>query len=166
MTGNKGDEPVPPTELAGWTLDQLDYPTFRLTLIAKIMDRLTIRYLTEEGIISYAEWRVMARLATMTNGGTVRQVADLAWVDRAEVSRAVTQLESKGFTARRENPMDGRAPLLHMTEKGFDYYRAGLARRRAFHESLLVNLSPEEAALLDDLLGRVGEQLVHLLKAG
>jgi DNA-binding MarR family transcriptional regulator len=151
-------------DLPGWALPQLDHPTFRVTLLAKVMDRLTIRYLAERGDLTYAEWRVLARLGTLDGGGTVGQVADLAWVDRAEVSRAATALEKRGLTARRDNPHDRRTPVLYLTAAGTALYEEALAERNAFHESLLVDVSTDERAVLNELLGRVGKRLVQLLR--
>lgn len=151
-------------DLSGWNLSNLDYPTFRITLIAKIMDRLTIRHLAERGELTYAEWRVLARLGTLDDGGTVGQVADLAWVDRAEVSRAAAALEQRGLTARRDNPQDRRTPILYLTPEGRKFYVVALADRSAFHEELLVDLNDDDRAQLDALLARVGQRLLNLLK--
>lgn len=151
-------------ELPGWNVSNLQFSTFRVTLIAKVIDRLTIRRLAERGELTYAEWRVLARLGTMPDGGTVGQVADLAWVDRAEVSRAARSLEERGYTRRRENPNDLRTPILYLTKTGQKLYKATLKERVAFHESLLVDLSPEERVVLDELLSRIGERLAHLVK--
>lgn len=151
-------------ELPGWNVSNLQFSTFRVTLIAKVIDRLTIRRLAERGELTYAEWRVLARLGTMPDGGTVGQVADLAWVDRAEVSRAARSLEERGYTRRRENPNDLRTPILYLTKAGQKLYKATLKERVAFHESLLVDLSPEERVVLDELLSRIGERLAHLVK--
>ena len=57
--------------LTGWKIDQLDFPTFRISLLAKIMDRVTIRTLSQQTDLSYAQWRVLARLGLMQGGGTV-----------------------------------------------------------------------------------------------
>ena len=89
---------------AVWSIHRLDFPTFRIGLIAKIMDRMTIRQLLDQDSLSYAEWRVLARLAAMPDGGTVVQIAELAWVDPGEVSRAVSSLERKKLLARRKSP--------------------------------------------------------------
>jgi DNA-binding MarR family transcriptional regulator len=51
--------------LTGWKIDQLDFPTFRISLLAKIMDRVTIRTLSQQTDLSYAQWRVLARLGLM-----------------------------------------------------------------------------------------------------
>jgi DNA-binding MarR family transcriptional regulator len=150
--------------LPGWTVDQLDYPTFRVTLLAKVIDRLTIRHLAELDDLAYAEWRVLARLAAMPDGGTVGQVAEQAWVDRAEVSRAAGALERKGLTGRRDNPQDRRSPILFLTDRGQQRYRTTVRWRGAFHDSLLTDLSMEDRAILDELLGRIGGRLMDLLR--
>ncbi|HEX7875088.1 MAG TPA: MarR family winged helix-turn-helix transcriptional regulator [Sphingobium sp.] len=146
-------------DLSGWKIDQLDFPTFRIGLLAKIMDRLTIRQLGRQTNLSYAQWRVLARLGMMDGGGTVRDIAALAWVDRAEVSRAVGALEALGLVSREDNPVDRRAPILWLTTEGDRVYRDVLRQRKAFHESLLANLSAKERTTLDDLLARIGERL-------
>ncbi|MET0247706.1 MAG: MarR family winged helix-turn-helix transcriptional regulator [Sphingomonas sp.] len=160
--GQPAADDEPGSKLPGWKIESLDYPTFRLTLLAKIMDRLTIRLLAERGDISYAEWRAMARLAIMPKGGTVGQIADLAWVDKAEVSRAVGALESRGFVERQPNPKDRRTPLLFLTSDGQARYDAGIGERRRFHEKLLADFSSEELDQFDTLLERVGAQLMQM----
>lgn len=153
-------------QLPGWTVDRLDYPTFRVGLIAKIMDRLTIRQLLESDGMTYAQWRVLARIAAMKDGGTAAQVVELAWVDNAEVSRAITALERKGLLERRKNPSDRRTSILALTADGKVRYAETLQRRSRFHERLLRGLSTEERATLDDLLGRIGSELRSVLKNG
>lgn len=147
-------------DLTGWKIDQLDFPTFRIGLLAKLMDRVTIRALSEQADLSYAQWRVLARLALKDGGGTVGDIAALAWVDRAEVSRAVGALEAVGLVARQDNPVDRRAPIITLTAEGDLVYHDVLRMRTAFHESLLVDLSAEDRAMLDRLLARIGERLL------
>jgi len=153
-----------PVMLGGWVLPDLDYPTFRLSLVAKVMDRLTLRRLSESGEISFAQWRVLSRLATAPQGATVGQIADLAWVDRAEVSRAVAALEARGLAARRENPEDRRKPIIYLTELGRRDYLPLARDRSAFHESLVADLTEEERHTLDRLLAKVAQRLVASLR--
>jgi DNA-binding MarR family transcriptional regulator len=157
--GNKSAE-VP----NGWIVPDLDYPTFRVTLIAKVMDRLTLRRLARHGALTYAEWRVLSRLATMSDGATVGQNADLAWVDRAEVSRAASTLEQRGLTARRPNEGDKRRPILHLTDSGWAEYRRLAEDRTAFHAELLADLDATERADLDRLLAKIGTRLTRMLR--
>jgi DNA-binding MarR family transcriptional regulator len=150
--------------LNGWRLKGLDYPTFRLSLVAKVMDRLTLRHLAETSTFTFAEWRVLSRLATLPDGATVGQIADLAWVDRAEVSRAAAALEEKGLTARRTNEQDRRKPILYLTEEGKKLHEPLAEDRSAFHAGLVADLSDDERVELDRLLAKVAQRLVNALR--
>jgi len=152
-------------DLTGWVFPKLDYGTFRLTLLSKAMDRFSVRQLADHDI-TYAEWRVLSRLASLPEGGTVGQIANLAWVDRAEVSRAFASLEKRGFTARRENPDDGRTPILHITQAGMEHYRPLLEQRALFHDTPVQDLSDRERADLDHILGKIARRLQVILKDG
>ena len=158
-----GDPAGSSSQLAGWSIERLDFPTFRLGLLAKIMDRMTIRQLLDTDALSYAEWRVLARLASMADEGTVVQIAELAWVDPGEVSRAVGSLERKKLLTRRKSPADGRVSIMSLTKEGKEQYRKTLSRRVDFQDDLLAGLSAQERAVLDDLLGRIGERLAARL---
>lgn len=152
-------------DLPGWNFPSLDYATFRLTLLSKAMDRFSVRQLSDRGI-TYAEWRVLSRLATLPEGGTVGQIADLAWVDRAEVSRAAAALEKRGLTARRENADDRRTPILHITQAGMERYRPLMEQRALFHETLMRDLSDQERAELDHVLAKIASRLDVILTSG
>jgi len=149
------------SRLEGWTVAGMDYPTFRLSLIAKIMDRITLRYFAGLSDLSMPEWRVLLRLCS-NEELTGRQIADQAWVDPAEVSRAATALEARGWIGRRENPKDGRTPLLFATKAGRTIYQPLLKSRGRFHEDLLAELSPLERDLLDALLKKLAERLMNM----
>jgi DNA-binding MarR family transcriptional regulator len=151
----------PADGLAGWVLPGLDFPTFRIAQIGKILDRATLRQMGEQGELSYPEWRVLARLATNPDS-TVGQIADRAWVDRAEVSRAAAALEARGLTRRKRNPQDARTPLLSCTAEGIDVYHRVLEQRQAFHRKLVANLSEEESRLFDAILMKIAREAVKL----
>jgi len=167
MASRKPDPGTPPTDqsppprLAGWNYAGLDYPTFHLVLVAKALDRMTLRVLRDQCALTIAEWRVLSRLAP-TDGATVRQIAEWAWVDRAEVSRAASELEARGLTSRRPNPADKRAPILFCTPAGQAEYDRVLPMRAAFHAQLSDLLDAEEAATLDRLLARIANGIGSL----
>lgn len=140
--------------LPGWQHPVLDYPTFRLALAAKAIDRLTLRTLARICDYSIAEWRVLSRLGPGRTA-TVRDIADSAWVDRAEVSRAAASLARQGLLEKQPNPKDRRAPLLSCTEKGRTEYERILPQRIAFHEKLLGPLESWERATFDALLAKL-----------
>ncbi len=152
-------------DLSGWVVPGLDFPTFRIAQIGKILDRATIRQMSELGELSYPEWRVLARLATHS-GSTVGQIADLAWVDRAEVSRAAAALEARGLTSRKPNPLDARTPLLSCTAEGTKLYERVLKQRQVFHRQLVADLSEEELHTFDTILMKIAREAVKLAGRG
>src|SRR5579875_2586165 len=102
---------------AAWRIGGPDYLPYRVTLLAKLLDRCTTRLLQASSGLSVAEWRVLAQLALASpEPASVRQLAEQAWVDRAEVSRAAASLERRGYVDRRENAKDRRSPLLFCSE--------------------------------------------------
>lgn len=146
-------------DINGWIMPGLDYPTFRLNLLCKLMDRRTLRQLSERANCTYPEWRVLSRLGCTVGGATVRQIAEAAWVDRAEVSRAVASLEARGLAARLDNPQDRRAPIHFLTKTGLQFYRRVLEIRGAFHQEVIADLSEDEREALDRILGKLARRL-------
>lgn len=131
-------------------------------LVAKAIDRLTLKMLSDNCDLTIAEWRVLSRLAPAGNGATVREISQMAWVDRAEVSRAAASLEAAGLTSRRPNPSDGRSPILFITAAGTELYRRLLPIRAEFHRALAADLTDDERQVLDDLLSRIARKVALL----
>ncbi len=145
--------------VTGWALPGLDFPTVRLSLLSKLIDRKTLRQLSEKAQFSYPEWRVVARLGRNVGGSTVGQLAEQAWVDRAEVSRAIASLERRELVARLDNPQDRRAPIHCLTKAGLQLYRRVIEIRAAFHSELTSDLTSEECEMLDALLLKLARRL-------
>lgn len=146
----------------GWKLPGLDYPSFRLTIVAKLINRLTAQQLAQTSKLSFAEWRVLCHLAIM-DGTTVRGVAAKAWVDRAEVSRAIARLESAGLAARRSNPADERMPIFSATKAGKQLYKALIRERSRFHRVVGADLDDEERRIFDKALGKMMTRLLDAM---
>ena len=108
---------------------------------------------------TYPEWRVLSRLGVTVGGATVKQIAEVAWVDRAEVSRAVASLEARGLASRLDNPQDRRAPIHFLTKAGLQHYRRVLEMRSAFHEEVIADLDEEEREALDRILSKLAHRL-------
>ena len=158
---SKAKRETEPRDPVGWQHPALDYSTFRLALVAKAIDRMTLRMLARTCSYSVSEWRVLSRLGT-GQAATVRDIADSAWADRAEVSRAAASLERRGLLERRLNPNDRRAPILSCTAEGRKEYERILPERIAFHEALLKPLENWERAALDALLAKLATGIAGL----
>ena len=146
----------------GWRLPGLDYPSFRLTIVAKLINRLTAQELAQTSKLSFAEWRVLCHLAIM-DGTTVRGVAAKALVDRAEVSRAMARLEHAGLAARRSNPADERMPIFSATKAGKRLYKTLIRERRRFHSAIGADLDDGERRIFDKALEKMMTRLLDAM---
>ncbi len=150
---------------AAWRVGGPDFLPYRITLLAKLLDRCTTRLLQSNSGLSVAEWRVLAQLALASpDPASVRQLAEQAWVDRAEVSRAAASLERRGHVERRENPKDRRSPLLYCSDQGLALYRRVAPSRQEFHRSLTALLGPEQAGQMEAALLTLARQCVDELQ--
>ena len=150
---------------AAWRIGGPDYLPYRITLLAKLLDRCTTRLLQTSSGLSVAEWRVLAQLANASPASaSVRQLAEQAWVDRAEVSRAASSLERRGHIERRENTKDRRSPLLYCSEKGLELYRRVSPSRQDFHRSLTAMLGTEQARAMEASMLTLARQCVDELQ--
>ena len=150
---------------AAWRIGGPDYLPYRVTLLAKLLDRCTTRLLQASSGLSVAEWRVLAQLALAAPASaSVRQLAEQAWVDRAEVSRAAASLERRGYVERRENAKDRRSPLLYCSDKGLELYRRVSPSRQAFHGELTALLGADQARQMEASMLTLAKACVDELK--
>jgi DNA-binding MarR family transcriptional regulator len=147
-----------------WRLGGPDYLPYRITLLAKLFDRWSTRLLQESSGLSVAEWRVLAQLSN-ASPASVRQLAEQAFVDRAEVSRAAASLEAKGYVERQDNPKDRRSPLLFCTERGRALARRVSAQRREFHRSMTDLLPREQVEAVDEAMLVLARRCIDGLEA-
>jgi len=147
-----------------WRLGGRDYLPYRVTLLAKLLDRWNTRLLQAQSGLSVAEWRVLAQLSNVSPA-SVRQLAEQAWVDRAEVSRAAASLERRGIVERKDNPKDRRSPLLFCTERGRALARKVSPVRLAFHKSLTDLLNPEQIQALESAMLILAKRCIDGLEA-
>jgi DNA-binding MarR family transcriptional regulator len=82
-----------------------------------------------------------------------------AGVDVSVASRQVAVLERAGYVARRPDPRDGRASLLHLTEAGGAALATARAVRSDWALSALAGWDDADAQLLGDLLDRLVSDL-------
>ncbi len=148
-----------------WRVGGRDYLPYRITLLAKLLDRCTTRLLQASSGLSVAEWRVLAQLS-IASPASVRQLAEQAWVDRAEVSRAAASLERRGLVERRENCKDRRSPLLYCSEPGLAMARQVSPSRHDFHKALTDLLTAEQALQLETSLLILARECVGQLESG
>lgn len=132
----------------------LPYFSYRLAVTAKRFDRAFIRVLEANGDLNLPQWRVMAQLG-LSEPGTVRSLADGAAVDRAEVSRAIAQLENAGLVVREANARDQRSPFFRLTVEGLKTYERVREPVTAFAQKLVGGVDPKDVEAADRVLDAI-----------
>jgi DNA-binding MarR family transcriptional regulator len=83
-----------------------------------------------------------------------KDLADLLDVDKAVVSRQVAHLEDLGLVARTNDPDDGRAQLVALTDEGRHRLETVRSRERAEFARRLGDWPPSDLDRFADLLSR------------
>ncbi len=91
--------------------------SFRISVLAKLLDRRLARLVGDQFGLALAEYRVLAQVA-MRPRSTVRAIAAATYVDKAQVSRSVAALEERGLIARAMSDTDRRSPEFTATRAG------------------------------------------------
>lgn len=86
-------------------------------------------------------------------------LACAAGVDISTASRQVARLVELDFVVRVPDPQDGRASLHSLSPAGRDLRDRLVQARHEWIDSIVVDLAPDERAVLGDLLGRVIDRM-------
>jgi DNA-binding MarR family transcriptional regulator len=85
----------------------------------------------------------------------ITELAGSTQLDTSTASRHVTQLERTGLVERSQDPDDGRAQRVGLTDEGRQQLHASIARRRQALEESFADWDPADMADLDRLLSRL-----------
>lgn len=140
------------------TLHQKDFLSYRLSVLSRVIDRVTDVALARDFALQLTESRVLGQLA-MASPVTVRELAGEMHLDKAQVSRALTRLVKLGHVARAGDPVDKRSAIFSVTGEGRAVYREMLERGRAGQRRLIAQLDEDEytalSSAIDKLLDRI-----------
>jgi DNA-binding MarR family transcriptional regulator len=125
--------------------------SFRVSIVAKLLDRRLARLLGERFGLAVAEYRVLAQITTWPRS-TVRAIAARTFVDKAQVSRAVAVLEEQDLIARVTQSTDRRSPVFTATRSGRALMNRILPLRQAQERELLAHLGEPGAHALTESL--------------
>lgn len=124
---------------------------YRLNVVAStVSEALASLYSARYGI-GIPEWRILATLGQFTRM-TGRDIATHSRMHKTTVSRAVRELERKGYLKRETNRADLREAFLTLKPKGQAVYEDLAPVALAFAARLVDGLSAEERAILGHLV--------------
>jgi DNA-binding MarR family transcriptional regulator len=133
---------------------------FRVSILAKLLDRRLSRLVGERFGLGLAEYRVLAQIV-MRPGSTVRAVSARTMVDKAQVSRVVAALEQQSLVVRTTPEVDRRSPVFHPTRSGRALINKIVPLRQR-HEAELADLlgrgkAAEVSGAIQSLIDQIGE---------
>jgi DNA-binding MarR family transcriptional regulator len=141
-----------------------DLLIYRLGRLYATAGAMTIRVCEGEFGIPRREWRL---LAVLGESGELQpsELARRAELDRARTSRALAGLQAKGLVERQAVASDRRLAHVALTAAGRELHARMLPRVAAINAALLADLDDDQVAQLDELLGALQRQALHLLAA-
>lgn len=142
-----------------WQLFGQDHLPYHLLMLARIIDRQSSRDLQRHGL-SLAEWRVLAFIGTV-GPASASTIGKLGEIDRAEISRAVGRLETKGLIVRRADEKHGKRFIISLTGPGEEFFRQVREERRQFFSGMTEGLGRDERQLIDQGLEKMALNLLQ-----
>jgi len=158
-----GDESHVTTETP-WLLFGPSQLPYRILLLAKMIDRATAQHVRATANLSLAEWRVLTHV-DMIGQCRATEVASAAFVDRAEVSRAISSLAERGLVHRVPNPQSRKSSLISLTLAGKSVHATVRGERGQFFEQWLTDLDPQQRAAIDAGLRKMMQRIVETVPA-
>lgn len=128
--------------------------TYRLHRIAKISDRVSAAAYQAECGLSLSEGRCLAAVGQF-EPASVKDLARLANLDKANASRAADALVARGLVEKAASTTDGRGVALSLTREGRVMWRRVMKLIERRNAEVFGVLDAKELRLLDDLLDRL-----------
>ncbi len=111
--------------------------------------------LLEETGLSMREFHVLLFLINNPGFDTARDVTEFRGLAKSQVSQAVELLCARSLLARMPDTADRRVVHLTLTDEGLSLARRARVLQSQCYRRLLEGFTPQEEALLQDLLSRV-----------
>lgn len=150
-------DPLPTKSRLAWPEVLDDLLLYRLSRLQAAAGGIMVRYCEGQFGITRREWRILALLAARGPMGS-SELAAHAHLDRPSTSKAVTALAGKKLVSRTGRAGDGRHILLALTPAGVALHRELFPLASQINRDVLAALTPQEIALLDDMLKRLQQR--------
>ena len=128
-----------PATPASWLTPSVDgadleievFPSVLMLGAATLYQRNVFRPLVAPYGLGIAEWRVLVSLSRF-GAATAAEIANRSWMDKAQISRAVAELEARGYLVREVDEKHAKKRIMSVTPAGHEVYLEiyQLARQR------------------------------------
>ncbi|MEZ5750778.1 MAG: MarR family transcriptional regulator [Paracoccaceae bacterium] len=137
-----------------------DYLPYRLNLLAELTSENTREIYRRRHGLTRSEWRVLVNLAEAPSL-TATELCVRVPAHKTKVSRALAELEKRGWVTRQTDPQDRRLSHAALTLKGRRAFNRIMPEMQAATDALLHPLSAADRQTVHDGL-RVLERLFKL----
>ncbi len=155
-------EEAPATEGAEAPILRLeDFLPHRLNVLSSLVSQALTRVYARHGI-GIPEWRVLVSLGQF-GVMTGKAIGARTHMHKTKVSRAVAELERRGFLTRRTNRADLREAFLSLTPAGRAVYDELAPRALEFTQKLSEVVAPADRAAFDRAVAALTERSAKLV---
>jgi DNA-binding MarR family transcriptional regulator len=102
------------------------------------------------------DWSARLLITCLAAEGPIRssELADKMQADPSTISRQVAALVNDGYVERRADPVDGRASLLVVTDRGEQFYAEHLRLRNEHYQRMLADWTEDECRTFATMTAR------------
>jgi DNA-binding MarR family transcriptional regulator len=131
-----------------------DYLPYRLAVVAtRMLSGASRVYKSQRNPLTTAQWRTMAILANH-EPLTATELCRISMLDKVAISRALAQLQRRGFVGRQRLADDRRAHHVRLTANGWRYYNDLVPEMKRQEQTLRTVLKAGELEVLYAVLER------------
>ena len=127
----------------GHKLELETFLPYRLNVLADEVSRALSGIYADKYGISVPEWRIIATLGQYRQM-TAKAMGEHTHMHKTKVSRAVAQLQHKGFVERTKNDRDRREVFVTLTARGKNVYHELVPEALKFTSNLVAQLPRAE----------------------
>jgi len=131
-----------------------DYLPYRIAVTASRMLRAAAQvHKRMPDPLTTPQWRILAILANF-EPLRATELARISMLDKVAISRALAELERRGFVLRTKTVDDRRAAKVTLTAEAWRYYANLVPEMKRQEQVLRQAVRPDELRLLFDMLDR------------
>ena len=107
------------------------------------------------------DWSAQLLITCLAAEGPIRssELAGKVQADPSTISRQVASLVKDGYVERRADPVDGRASLLVVTERGEQFYAEHLRLRNEHYQRMLADWTEDECRTFAAMTARFADDI-------
>ncbi len=126
----------------------------RINTLSKLITRLGAQYAKRHFGLTRVEWQTIILLGVY-QPISIKELAELAMLDAAQVSRAIARLQAADRVARGKSQHDSREAQIRLTAEGESVHQQLYLAAQRRNALLFDGFSAEETAAVFDLLDRL-----------